>query len=158
MSKLSDQSKQSELIKYLEITLATLDYSILSKEMHIETADFSSKKYFENFKKHVKKAYEQGKLTTLKQWFRDLTEVYRETEDLKFNDFIQDKTGYEINIHERFDKRISKIIARQKIKTANEYRDILSKLDYLTQVENPNEELIEKLNILLIEFKKRKNN
>lgn len=151
-----DKSKQSELEKYEKLNLATLDYYISSKERKIKTKDFDSDQHYKALKEHVKTAFKQGKLTMLKQWFNDLTEELRETEDFYFNDFIKETTGIDINIHERFDKRISKIISRQKIKTSNEYRDILTKVDYLTQLKSPDQDLLSQLNSLLIDFEKAK--
>lgn len=79
-----------------------------------------------------------------------------ETEDLKFSDFIKERTGHEVNLHERFEKRISKILDQGEIKTAIDYHDVMTKVDYLTQRESVDQTLIDQMNSLLIDFEKKK--
>ena len=42
--------------------------------------------------RQIREHYQKGRLTRLKQWFRDLTEMQVETRDLKFNKYLQDLT------------------------------------------------------------------
>lgn len=62
-----------------------------------------------------------------------MTEEPRETGDLSFGRYIKEKTGYDIDIFGSFQKRIDKIIDRKRIKTENEYRDVLAMVDNLCQ-------------------------
>ena len=126
--------KQTELEKYRDLNLATLDY--LSVTIKIATNDFNSSDHYQKLKIEVNESFKKGRLSKLKQWFRDLTEIPQETEDLKFSDFIKVRTGHEVNLHERFEKRISKILDQGKIKTENDYRDVLTKVDYLSHKES----------------------
>ena len=96
--KLNKDEKQEELVKYRDLVLATLDYYIDNKEMQIKTADFDSTEHYKGLKTQTAEHYQKGRLTRLKQWFRDLTEMQVETGDLKFNKYLQDKTKYNIDI------------------------------------------------------------
>lgn len=152
---MTNLDKLTELEKYRDLNLATLDY--LSENMKITTNDFDSSQHYQKLKIEVNESFTKGRLSKLKQWFRDLTEMPRETEDLKFSDFIKERTGLEVNLYERFEKRISKILDQGKIKTANDYRDVMTKVDYLTQRESADQSLIDQMNSLLIDFEKKKN-
>ena len=155
-TKLTKQEKQNELKKYRDLTLATLDYYIESPTMKFKTADFDSEHHYGKLKIQVEEHFQHGRLTRLKQWFQDLTEMPRETGDYKFNEFVTERTGHEINLHQKFDQRISKILDRHKIKTANEYRDVLTKVDYLCHSKSTDQTLIEQLNTMLTDFEKKK--
>ena len=88
-NKLNNDEKQAELTKYRELVLATLDYYIDNQEMHIKTVDFDSAQYYQSLKIQTEEHYQKGRLTRLKQWFRDLTEMQVETLDLKFNLYLK---------------------------------------------------------------------
>lgn len=151
---MTNLDKHTELEKYRDLNLATLDY--LSENMKITTNDFDSSQHYQKLKIEVNESFTKGCLSKLKHWFRDLTEMPRETDDLKFSDFIKERTGHDVNLHERFEKRISKILDQGKIKTANDYRDVMTKVDYLTQRESADQTLIDQMNPLLIDFEKKK--
>ncbi|HMK17806.1 MAG TPA: hypothetical protein VK492_06405 [Chitinophagaceae bacterium] len=84
-----------------------------------------------------------------------MTEEPRETGDLSFGNYVKEKTGYEIDIFGGFTKRIDKIIERKRIKTENEYRDVLSIIDNLCQQSPVDQDKIDVLNNLLIDFDDR---
>jgi len=151
---MTNLDKLTELEKYRDLNLATLDY--LSETMTIATDNFNSSQHYQKLKIEVNESFTKGRLSKLKQWFRDLTEMPRETEDLKFSDFIRERTGHNVNLNERFEKRISKILDQGKIKTVNDYRDVMTKVDYLTQKESTDQTLIDQMNSLLIDFENKK--
>ena len=151
---MTNLDKHTELEKYRDLNLATLDY--LSESIKITTNDFYSSQYYQKLKVEVNESFTKGRLSKLKQWFRYLTEMPLETEDLKFSDFINRRTGNEINLDERFEKRISKILDQGEIKTAIDYHDVITKVDYLTQRESVDQTLIDQMNSLLIDFEKKK--
>ena len=154
MNNSSEQNVQRELVKYRDLTLATLDYFLESGIMKIKTIDFDSDQHYKELKVQVKEYFQKGKLSKLKQWFKDLSETPYENEDFNFIDFINTRTGYEINLSSKFENRISDIIKRNKIKTENEYRDVMIKVNYLCLSDTPEEKLLEHLNSLLLEFEK----
>ena len=148
--KMIASEKHQELKKYHDLNLATLDY--LTTTIKIKTNEFDSVQYYKSLKTLVIESFEKGRLTKLKQYFRDLTEMFRETADFEFTNFIMETTGYEINLHEKFEKRILKILERQKIITTKEYRDVLVKVDYLCQSKTQDLNQINELNAMLIKF------
>lgn len=150
--KLNKDEKQAELSKYRDLVLATLDY-YLDK---IKTADFDSDEHYNGLKIQTEEHYQKGRLTRLKQWFRDLTEMQVETGDLKFNKYLQDKTKYDIDIFKSYFQRIDKVIEKGKITTDNQFYDINMMVDQLCQTEPVDNEKIGILNRLLSEYEQRK--
>ncbi len=155
-NKLNQDEKQAQLLKYRDLVLATLDYYIDNKEMQFKTADFDSEEHYKGLKVKTEENYQKGRLTRLKQWFRDLTEMQLETGDLKFNKYLQDKTKYDIDIFKSYFQRIDKIIEKGKITTDNQFYDINIMVDQLCQTEPVENEKIEILNRLLSEYEQRK--
>lgn len=154
--KINKDEKQQELVKYRDLVLATLDYYIDNKEMQIKTADFDSTEHYKGLKTQTAEHYQKGRLTKLKQWFRDLTEMQVETSDLKFNKYLQDKTKYEIDIFKSYFQRIDNVIEKGKITTDNQFYDIKMMVDQLCQTEPLDNKKIETLNRLLGEYEQRK--
>ena len=154
--KLNRDEKKEELVKYRDLVLATLDYYIENKEIQIKTADFDSTEHYKGLKTQTAEHYQKGRLTRLKQWFRDLTEMQIETVDLKFNKYLQDKTKYNIDIFKSYFQRVDKIIEKGKITTDNQFYDINIMLDQLCQTEPVDNDKIEILNRLLSEYEQRK--
>lgn len=154
--KLNKDEKQAELSKYRDLVLATLDYYLDNKGLQIKTADFDSQEHYKGLKIQTEEHYQKGRLTRLKQWFRDLTEMQVETGDLKFNKYLQDKTKYDIDIFKSYFQRIDKVIEKGKITTDNQFYDINMMVDQLCQTEPVDNEKIGILNKLLSEYEQRK--
>jgi len=148
--------KQAELEKFRDLVLATLDYYLDNKEMQIKTSDFDSVEHYKGLKKQTEEHYQKGRLTKLKQWFRDLTEMQIETIDLKFNEYLREKTKYDIDIFNSYFQRVDKVIEKGKITTDNQFYDLNIMVDQLCQSEPVDNDNIEKLNRLLREYEKRK--
>ncbi|MFN8326535.1 hypothetical protein [Flavobacterium sp.] len=155
-NKLNKDEKQAELTKYRDLVLATLDYYLENNVMQIKTADFDSTEHYNGLKIQTEEHYQKGRLTRLKQWFRDLTEMQVETGELKFNKYLQDKTNYDIDIFKSYFQRIDKVIEKGKITTDNQFYDINVMVDQLCQTEPVDNEKIEILNRLLSEYEQRK--
>lgn len=154
--KLNKDEKQAELEKYRDLVLATIDYYLDNKEMHIKTAEFDSVEHYNGLKAQTEENFQKGRLTRLKQWFRDLTEMQVESGDLKFNKYLQDKTKYDIDIFKSYFQRVEKIIEKGEITTDNQFYDINIMVDHLSQTEQIDNEKIEKLNKLLGAYEERK--
>ena len=154
--KLNKDEKQEELVKYRDLVLATLDYYINNNGMQIKTSDFDSKEHYEGLKIQTEEHYQKGRLTRLKQWFRDLTEMQVETRDLKFNKYLQDLTKYNIDILKSYFQRVDEIIEKGKITTDNQFYDINIMVDKLCQTEPVDNNKLEILNRLLSEYEQRK--
>ncbi len=148
--------KTSELTMYRDLVLATLDYYIENRLMGVKTPDYDPMENLKNLRIQTGEHFRKGRLTRLKQWFRDLTEMQIETGDLKFNKYLRDKTKYEIDIFKSYFDRLDKIISKGKITTDNQFYDINMAVDQLCQVEPPDAERIEILNKLLRAYEQRK--
>lgn len=153
--RLSNEDKNVELIKYRDLVIATLDY-LIDTEDKIKTEDYDSHIHYESLKRQTIEHFQKGRLSRLKQWFRDLTEMQRETGDFKFNDYLKNKTGQAINIFQDYHDRVDKIITKGKITTDNQFYDINSMIDYLSQALCPDTDKIEKLNNLLTDYEQRR--
>ncbi len=148
--------KQSELLKYRDLVLATIDYYIENKLVQIETADFDSNDHFKELKKQAEEHFQKGRLTKLKQWFSDLTEMQVETGDFIFNKYLRDKTKYDIDILKSYFQRVDKLIAKGKITTEKQFYELNTMVNKLCQTESIDKERIELLNNLLAEYEQRK--
>ena len=155
-NKLSKEDKKAELLKYRDLLLATIDYCIDNKLMQIKTVDFDSVQYYKKLKQQTEEHFQKGRLTRLKQWFRDLTEMQIETGALKFNKYLQEKTKYEIDIFKSYFQRVDKIIKKGKITTDNQFYDLGIMVDQLCQTEPVPKEKIDLLNKLLLDYEQRK--
>ncbi len=153
---LHTEYKESDLIKYRDLIIATIDYYIENQIMIVNTSDFNSKEYFESLKSQTEIDFKKKRLSKLKQWFRDLTEPQIDNRDWNFNSYLQKRTGFDINIFEKFEKQIEKILAKGKITTDNQYYDIKNEVDRLWHAEGLNVQKIDSLNKLLIDFEIRK--
>lgn len=153
--KLSEDEKQEELQKYRDLVLATIDYYLEIKELHFKMPDFDSIEHFEGLKVQTIEHFQKGRLTKLKQWFRELTEMPLETGDLRFNKYLQDKTKYEIDIFKSYFQRVDKVIEKGKITTDNQFYDIGVMVDQLCQTEPVDNKKIEILNRLLFDYEQR---
>lgn len=154
--KLNNDEKQIELQKYRDLVLATLDYYIDNKETHIKTTDFDSTGHYKGLKIQTEEHFQKGRLTRLKQWFRDLTEMQAETGDLKFNKCLQDKTKHEIDIFKSYFQRVDKVIEKGKITTDNQFYDISKMIDQLCHTKPVDNNKIEILNNLIADYEQRK--
>lgn len=153
---LDKNEKQAELEKYRDLVMVTLDYHLSANGMHIRTANFDSTDYYKRLKVHVEEHYQRGRLTILKQWFRDLTEMFVECGDLAFSKYLQDNTNYDVNIFQSYFDRIEKIINKGKITSDNQFYDINIIVDRLCQIEPVDSEKIEALNRLIRDYEERK--
>ena len=156
VGKLNKDEKQAELSKYRDLVLATLDYYFENKIMQIKSAGFDSSEHYKGLKIQTEKHYQKGRLTRLKQWFRNLTEMQVETGDLKFNKYLQDKTEYDVDIFKSFFERVDKVIEKGKITTDNQFYNINMMVDQLCQTEPVDNEKIGILKRLLTEYEQRK--
>ena len=64
---LNKEEKESELKKYRDLFLATIDYYPDNNLMKIKTADFDSVEYFKSLKIQAEDHYKKGRLSKLKQ-------------------------------------------------------------------------------------------
>lgn len=155
-NKLNKGEKQAELIKYRDLVLATIDYYLDNNVMQIKTASYDSSEHFKGLKQQTEEHYQKGRLTRLRQWFHDLTQMQIETGDLKFQEYLRDRTPYKISIFQSYFRRVDKIIQKGKITTDNQFYDVNIMVDQLSQTEPVDIQKIETLNRLLLDYEQRK--
>jgi len=146
--------KNSELEKYRDLVLATIDYYLQNKSLHSVESD-STIEHFKNLKKETQISFEKGKLVKLKNWFRDLTEMQIETRDFKFSKYLKENTKYDIDIFEKWFARLDKIILKGKISSDSQFYDVKNFVinEQPDNIENPKFKI---LNRLLQEYEFRK--
>jgi hypothetical protein len=154
--KISNEDKNAELAKYRDLVTATLDYLIDNYVNGMKTADFDPIANFESLKEQTTEHFRKGRLSKLKQWFHDLTEPRREIGDLKFNAYLKIKTGQDINIFQDFYARVEKIDAKGKITTDNQFYDVSSMVDHLSQLIPTDNDKLKRLNNLLADYEQRR--
>ena len=154
--KINNADKDVELAKYRDLVTATLDYLIDNNTFRIKTADFDSDAHYRRLKEQTTEHFQKGRLSKLKQWFRDLTETQRETGDLKFNVYLKNRTGQEIDIFQDYYDRVDKIIAKGKITTDNQFYDVNSMVDQLSHAVPVDNERLTMLNKLLVDYEQRR--
>jgi hypothetical protein len=152
---LKTEEKQKELTKLRELNQATLDYNIaLYSRQPIKGYD-PTENYWK-LKNLVDEHYQAGRLTLLRQWFRNFTEMFHEEGGFEYSRYIKEKTGYDVDILKSLYQRIDKVFAKGKITTDNQYRDIMSLLNNLPEAENLAENKREQLNQLVLDYETRK--
>ena len=142
--------KEFELKKYRDLVVATLDYYIVHLAFNNEMKD-----EFIRLKIQTEVYYSKGKLTTLKNWFKDLTLDFIEDRDFGFNEYLIKTTNYEIDIFESYFKRIEKIIEKDQIKTDSQFYELKNYVDYLIQNNNSDKVLIQRINEILLRFESK---
>ncbi len=125
--------KTAELVKYRALVLATLDYYMDNNNFMVKTPEFDPHNYFQSLKILTEEHFKKGRLTKLKQWFRDFTEPLIAMRDLEFNKYLRDKTNYDIDIFNSYFSRIEKIIKKGKITTDNQFYDVKLMMDDLSE-------------------------
>ena len=98
------EEKKIELEKFRALVIATLDYYIVN--LRFKAEEYDSVVNYENLKLQTEEHFQKGRLSKLKQWFHDLTEMQVETLDFKFTKYLQDKTKYDINIFKTYFERL----------------------------------------------------
>ena len=150
------EGNQEDLKRLRDIILATIDYSlqwhpnimkidgVAIRESHYQKIKQNTEKYF--------KLHDQAKLQ------RILSKLLKEPAalaDLNFQNYIQEKTGNEINIFQDFEIYVDKIIKQNKIRNDKEFHIATSILVKLKQ-QATDENKINLLNSLCREYSMRR--
>jgi hypothetical protein len=149
---LNDDEKIRELERYYKLVVAAINYLLENKKAMVKTAEYDSEIHFRSLIAEAQIHYEKGRLAKLKSWFRDFTEIPRETGDLNFNRYVYSTTGYKIDIFKSYFERIEKIIAKGKITTERQYYEADRMVDHLCQCDPVDTDKITVLNKLLSEY------
>jgi len=153
---MDNKERDLELNKYKDLVIATIDYCLKYEEFKIKTVDFDSEEYYRSLKIKTDEYYIKGKLSLLKQWFRDLTEMYIENTDFKFCNYLKEATEHQVNILELYYKKVDGIIEKGIITTNRQFYDISIMANYISQVKPVDINKLNLLNKLLSSFEQKK--
>jgi hypothetical protein len=155
MTRLTTEKKKSELKRHRDIILTTIDY-ILQRIEDDLARDHSSAiaEHFQKQKQLTQKYYQSGRLDRLQQKLQSLTAFPRQQADLIFANYINEKTGYDIDIFENMRSCVDTIIQQNKIKNKKDLDDVSIMFEVYKQ--HPvDQNKVDILRNLLIEFGKR---
>ena len=79
-----------------------------------------------------------------------------EERDFKFNQYLKENTGYDMDIFKSYYGRVNTIIKKGKIISDEQFYEISLLVDQLSQTEPVDNQRIQIINELLLEYQKRK--
>ncbi len=150
----TNPEKQVELVKYRDLIIATIQYSLNNDKLMSALPGFDMAGHYKLMLTQTDELIKKGRLSVLKQWLRDLTEKYIEVRDVRFGKYLKDNFGYDI--FETYFKKVESIILKGKITTDNQFYDISMMVDHLCQTQPVDNAKIEALNNLLFAYAKKK--
>ncbi|RZM24362.1 MAG: hypothetical protein EOO88_23060 [Pedobacter sp.] len=151
------QEKKIQLDRLLKLINSAIDYRIKlasSGEMSDAMSEVMVPGY-EDIRSASYLLHQKSQLSKLKYWWKCLQEEPRETRDRGFQTFITSQTGIAVDIFDAFEKKIERIIHSGRVKSDDEYREVVEKLDALIQDESGDADLICILNGLVTSFEKK---
>lgn len=149
---MTPEEKQAELERHRAIVLATLDYleENLGGSFVYDQYDPLTE-YYQQQKVQVEKYFKQRRLDRLQQRLASLTKGRQTGADLKYGNYIKEKTGYDIDIFEDLRKRVAAIIAQNEIRDQKELNEVGSMLQFFHETSAKGEE-VKKLNKLISNY------
>lgn len=116
-----------ELEKYKAILLATIDYEVERVSSTHKPDELALVQYdFSKMKEGIEMHYVTDGLTKLKRDLQQFTTLLMQLGDLAFNQYINAKTGYDVDLFTNISERIQKIIDRKAIKNRQELKDVIA--------------------------------
>lgn len=149
---MAKEQKQLDLEKYHTIVLATIDYlrERVERSFVFDGID-SVAEYYHEQKIQAEKNFKQRRLDRLQKRLTSLTKGLQHKVDLNFSTYIQEKTGYEVDIFDDLRKHTEVIIAKDKISDQQDLNNVSNALQWYKQIPNE-EEKVKKLNELLVKY------
>lgn len=155
---MTSEEKKSELKKYRDIILATIDYKLGKTAGSMIYDGFGPvADYYLQQKQQTEKYYQNDRIDRLKQKFQSMTETLMRRGDLNFDKYIKEKTDYETDIFENLQLRIEQIIEQKEIKNQNDYSDVIAIQSLHKQIPTEQEKF-DILNNLLHNFVDKRSN
>lgn len=141
--------KTSELEKFRNILLATLDYLDDKFGESIVYDDFSPiAEYYQQERRQTEKYFKERRLDRLEQKFETLKQSLINRVEIEFSDYLRSTTGYEIDIFEELKNSIELILSQNEIGNQQELMDIFKMIDLLEKTGSQNNQLTKLKNIL----------
>lgn len=138
---MTPEEKQTELQRHREILFATIDYliSLHGASFVLDDEDYISEHY-ERQKIQIDKYYKQRRLDRLQQKLASLTKEIQNRADLAFAQYINEKTGYDIDIFEDLRKRYAVVVKQNEIRNQSELNEVGSMLHFFQETSPEGEE------------------
>ena len=135
-----------ELLKMFDLITAVFDLQIEACKK--ENLGQEIIEHTQELKAQAEVLYLQKNQKKLKQWFYDtVEEAVIEAPEVGL--ILERKTGYKIEILEKFHKRIEKLLEKGRITTLKQYAEVNLLINNLCQTNPIDTPMIEKLNKLL---------
>jgi hypothetical protein len=134
---------------YVEFTLQNLhpDENLRGIQLDLMLPTFKS------YRSDSEKYHAEGKLKKLQRIYKAIEK--EAAEDSMLEQFVLEKTGIKLGMSERYHSKMNKIIERGKLKNESEYHMIMDQINVLCQLEQRDDQMINNLNKLIIDFENR---
>lgn len=155
---MKSEERKAELQRHRDILVATIDYiieKVASEGLPKDNFEVIAG-YYRQQKQQIEKYFEMRRLYMLQQRLNKLTEFPMRRSDLKFSEYIKERTGYNIDIFESLQIRIEQIIKGNQITNKKQLNDIGNILDVYKQQSFDQEKKDALLNLIANYFKKKK--
>jgi hypothetical protein len=129
--RLTPAERVQRLNEQHRLIQAALNY--LSGLVRVESGEAGSESaaHFERMRTEARTHFEQGKLAVLQKYFRDVAAPSLVHDGAAFAAYIQQTTGFTLNVQSEFDQRIARVCKRKRIRTDAEFYDVRTKIDSL---------------------------
>ena len=122
---MTKHEKTAELIRHRNIILATIDYILKVIEIepvtdHLEVII----EHYEQQKRQTEKYFQAKRLDRLQQKLNKLIRAPQGRGDLNFTAYIEERTGYQIDIFESIRKHTDAIIEQNQVKNGKDLNDV----------------------------------
>jgi hypothetical protein len=125
---LNTNERQSALQRDRDILFATIDYilqQVASEGLPKENFDMVAL-YYEHQRQLAEKNFQLRRLHNLQKQLQRLTEFPIRKCDISFNEYIKEKTGYDIDIFKNLEARVEQILAQNEIQNKKQFIDIIT--------------------------------
>jgi len=150
---LKSEKRTFELQRHRSILFATIDYIIekVASE-NLPKVDFENiADYYRKQKQQIDNDFEIRGLYLLKKRLNKLTDFPIRRVDLTFSDYIELKTGYQIDIFESLKDCVEKIIHENKIQDKKQLNDLMIIINLYEQ-QSIHQNKVDILKNLLIQY------
>jgi hypothetical protein len=122
---MTSKEKQVELDRYRVLLNATLDYLIehYTGQMVLDESDYALDHYVQE-RNQSEKYYKERRLDRLKTKLNRLTDILSHSRDLGFRKYLEDKTGYTVDLFEDIRSRVNERLKGTEATLFNPSSDI----------------------------------
>lgn len=134
---------------YVEFTLNNLNPDEKIKSVQLELM----LPMFKCYRSDSEKYHSEGKLKKLQRIYKGIEQ--EAAENIFLEQFVFEKTGIKLGMFERYYNKLNKIVERGKLKNENEYHMIINQINILCQLNERDNDMIDNLNKIIIDFENK---